>query len=200
MSGSRFAAEAKIPEYLPPVILFTPRWGSRRAASLATPPEKFGPFKNQMFVGDQTFSTVMRCYLEEGQRPLSGACFNFRAASLGNLSARVHTDGSLFVGGTGRGWGSRGTKPFSIERMNWTGRSRSRFRRCTPARMASSWSSRSPSIRRPLARPSPIRCPPTPTSTRRAGSPEVDPSGTGDRGRDRQSGQDAGRAQGEGTG
>lgn len=30
--------------------------------------------------------------------------------------------GALFVGGTNRGWGSRGTKPFSIERMDWSGK------------------------------------------------------------------------------
>jgi hypothetical protein len=26
------------------------------------------------------------------------------------------------VGGTNRGWGSRGTKPFSLERLRWTGK------------------------------------------------------------------------------
>ena len=31
-------------------------------------------------------------------------------------------DGSLFVGGTNRGWGSRGPKPFALERLVWTGK------------------------------------------------------------------------------
>src|SRR5262249_20881006 len=31
-------------------------------------------------------------------------------------------DGSLFVGGTNRGWGSRGPRPFAIERLVWTGK------------------------------------------------------------------------------
>jgi hypothetical protein len=31
-------------------------------------------------------------------------------------------DGSMFIGGTNRGWGSRGSLPFSVERMNWTGK------------------------------------------------------------------------------
>jgi hypothetical protein len=30
-------------------------------------------------------------------------------------------NGSMFVGGTNRGWGSRGNKPFAIERIDWTG-------------------------------------------------------------------------------
>lgn len=30
--------------------------------------------------------------------------------------------GSLFVGGTNRGWGSRGPKEFAVERLDWTGK------------------------------------------------------------------------------
>jgi hypothetical protein len=32
-------------------------------------------------------------------------------------------DGSLFVGGINRGWGSRGSKPLALERLVWTGKS-----------------------------------------------------------------------------
>lgn len=28
----------------------------------------------------------------------------------------------MFVGGTNRGWGSRGSKPFALERLDWTGK------------------------------------------------------------------------------
>jgi len=38
------------------------------------------------------------------------------------LALELTADGSLFVGGTNRGWGSRGPLPFSIERVNWTGK------------------------------------------------------------------------------
>ena len=31
-------------------------------------------------------------------------------------------DGTLIVGGTNRGWGSRGSKPFALERLRWTGK------------------------------------------------------------------------------
>jgi hypothetical protein len=32
------------------------------------------------------------------------------------------SEGTLFVGGTNRGWGSRGSKPFSLDRLVWTGK------------------------------------------------------------------------------
>jgi hypothetical protein len=35
---------------------------------------------------------------------------------------RQGKDGSLFVGCTNRGWGSRGPKPWAIERLVWTGK------------------------------------------------------------------------------
>jgi hypothetical protein len=31
-------------------------------------------------------------------------------------------DGSLIVGGTDRGWGARGGKPFALQRLAWTGK------------------------------------------------------------------------------
>ena len=30
--------------------------------------------------------------------------------------------GAVFVGGTNRGWGSTGSRPFAIERVDWTGK------------------------------------------------------------------------------
>src|SRR4030095_16676377 len=40
----------------------------------------------------------------------------------GIVPVRFALDGSLFAGGTSRGWGSRGTKSFSLDRVVWTGR------------------------------------------------------------------------------
>jgi hypothetical protein len=31
-------------------------------------------------------------------------------------------NGALFVGGTDRGWGARGGKPYSLDRLDWSGR------------------------------------------------------------------------------
>lgn len=124
-SGSRFVTEAKrIPEYYPPVILFPYQKMGQSAAGIAcdTTGGKFGPFRNQLFVGDQTHSTVMRCYLEQVNGRYQGACFPFREGfDCGCLSLLMTADGSLFVGQTSRGWGSRGTKPFGLQRLVWTG-------------------------------------------------------------------------------
>ena len=35
---------------------------------------------------------------------------------------RRSDDGTLFVGGSNRGWASRGSKPFTFERVRWTGK------------------------------------------------------------------------------
>ena len=61
--GSRFVIEAdRIPEYEPAAILFPYGKMGQSAAGITcdTTGGKFGPFKDQVFVGDQTFSTVMR--------------------------------------------------------------------------------------------------------------------------------------------
>jgi len=84
---------------------------------------KFGPFTKQLFVGDQTHSTVMRVFLEKVNGRYQGACFPFRKGfGSGNVPVRFAADGSLIVGGTNRGWGSTGPHPFALERLAWTGK------------------------------------------------------------------------------
>ncbi|MCA8984593.1 MAG: hypothetical protein KDA76_12570 [Planctomycetaceae bacterium] len=124
-SGSRCLLEAeKIPAYEPPVILFPYDKMGKSASGIAcdTSAGKFGPFTEQLFVGDQTFSTVMRVFLEKVNGHYQGACISFREGfGSGSLGLEMTPQGALFVGGTNRGWGSRGTLPFSIERLDWTG-------------------------------------------------------------------------------
>ena len=40
---------------------------------------------------------------------------------LGIVPMRMSDDGTLFIGGTNRGWGSRGKKSFTVERVRWNG-------------------------------------------------------------------------------
>lgn len=126
VSGSRMMTEAtKIPELIPPAVYFPyQKMGQSASGVLCDRSEgKFGPFAGQMFVGDQTHSTVMRVFLEQVDGHYQGACFPFRASfGSGNLALRQAPDGSLFVGGTNRGWGSRGPLPFALERLVWTGK------------------------------------------------------------------------------
>lgn len=125
-SNSRMMAEAhKIPQLVPTAVLFPYAKMGQSASGIECDRSggKFGPFNDQLFVGDQTHSTVMRVFLEKVKGRYQGACFPFRQGfDCGIVPVRFGPDGSLFTGGTSRGWGSRGTKPFSLERLVWTGK------------------------------------------------------------------------------
>jgi glucose/arabinose dehydrogenase len=126
-SGSRIMTEAKkIPQLVPTCVIFPYGKMGQSAAGLDCDLSggKFGPFEKQLFVGDQTHSTIMRVSLEKMPNGrYQGACYPFRAGlSCGIVPVCFAPDGSLIVGGTNRGWGSRGTKPFSVERLVWTGK------------------------------------------------------------------------------
>ncbi len=119
-SNSRIMTEAKrIPQLVPPVVSFPygPMGQSASGIDCDLSGGKFGPFEKQLFVGDQTHSTVMRCFIEKMPNGrYQGACFPFRAGfGSGNVPVRFGKDGSLFVGGTNRGWGSQGPKQFAVE-------------------------------------------------------------------------------------
>lgn len=84
---------------------------------------KFGPFENQLFVGDQGQSKVMRVFLEKVNGEYQGAAFDFRAGfQSGVLRMDFANDGSLMVGETNRGWGSAGEKNEGFERLIWSGK------------------------------------------------------------------------------
>ena len=115
----------RIPELVPTAILFPYGKMGQSASGLDCDMSKgkFGPFSEQLFVGDQTHSTLMRVFLEKVNGRYQGALFPFRQGfGSGVVPVRQGEDGSMFVGGTNRGWGSRGPKPFSIERLVWTGK------------------------------------------------------------------------------
>jgi glucose/arabinose dehydrogenase len=126
VSGSRMMTEAKrIPQLEPTAIMFPygPMGQSASGFDCDLSGGKFGPFEKQLFVGDQTHSTVMRVFLEKVQGHYQGACFPFRHGfASGVVPVRFGKDGSLFAGGTNRGWGSRGPRPFAVERLVWTGK------------------------------------------------------------------------------
>jgi hypothetical protein len=108
----------------PPVMFPYPKMGqSASGVECDTTGGKFGPFSKQMFVGDQSHSTVMRVFLERVNGRYQGACFPFREGfSSGTLGLMFTADGSLMSNGTNRGWGSRGREPHALERLVWTGK------------------------------------------------------------------------------
>ncbi len=123
---SRMMVEAKrIPELYPTSVIFPYGKMGQSAAGIDCDLSggKFGPFEKQLFVGDQTHSTIMRVSLEKINDRFQGACYPFREGfSCGIVPVCFAPDGSLLAGGTSRGWGSRGGKPFSLERLVWTGK------------------------------------------------------------------------------
>ena len=93
---------------------------------------KFGPFENQMFLGDYTQSLIMRATTEQINGVWQGACYPFREGlSTGILNVQFTPEGKLLSGGTNRGWPVRGLKPFALERLDWTGRTPFEMERIT---------------------------------------------------------------------
>ncbi|AUD01463.1 plastocyanin/azurin family copper-binding protein [Spirosoma pollinicola] len=84
---------------------------------------KFGPFENQLFIGDQGQSILSRVDLEKVKGVYQGVVFPFREGfSSGVLRMVWGHDASMFVGMTSRGWSSTGKEQFSLQRVVWTGR------------------------------------------------------------------------------
>ena len=124
-SNSRLVVEReRVPQLVPPAV-FLPhgRLGASSSGIAAdTTVGKFGPFAGQMFVGDQCYSNVSRVFLEQVNGLYQGAAIMFREGfKSGCVPLRIDADGSMFYGGTARGWGSRGGQEFSLERVRWNG-------------------------------------------------------------------------------
>lgn len=83
---------------------------------------KFGPFENQIFIGDFSLSLVMRATTEKINGVWQGACYPFREGlATGLLACQFTPAGDLIVGGTNRGWPVRGARPYALQRLDWTG-------------------------------------------------------------------------------
>lgn len=124
---SRFHVEAaRLPKYIPPTNL-VPHGKLGNSASGVEYDDtkgKFGPFAGQMFISDQSFSQVNRVFLEKINGRYQSAIFAFRSGfGSGNVPMMFdRADGSLYVGGTNRGWGSRGQKQGAVDRLYWNGK------------------------------------------------------------------------------
>ncbi len=119
--------EAKrIPKLVPPAVVFPYRkmGQSASAISLDDTQGKFGPFHDQIFVADYTLSLLMRVDLEQVDGVYQGACFPFREGfATGLVGATFTKEGNYYVGGSSRvGWPTRGTAPYSLQRLEWTGK------------------------------------------------------------------------------
>lgn len=83
---------------------------------------KFGPFKGQIFVVDQTQSNIFRVLLDKVNGEYQGAVINFmNRFQSGNIRGNFDNKGQLWVGQTADGWGSQGGKPFGLQKVVWDG-------------------------------------------------------------------------------
>ena len=125
---SRILAErTKHPEFIPPAVVLPHGKIGQSPTGIACDQTggKFGPWAKQLYVGEQTHSQVQRVCLEKVNGLYQGAVFHFLDGfEAGLIPIRLDQDaGILFAGGSNRGWASRGSKPFTFERVKWTGKS-----------------------------------------------------------------------------
>ena len=123
---TRIEAERKRnPKYIPPVVVLPHgHVGNSPTAWDWSESEKFGPFAKQLIIADQSWSVLNRVTLETVNGVHQGACYPFlKGLRSGPIGVRMSKDGgTLFVGGSDRGWGARGGNPDGIERVRWTGK------------------------------------------------------------------------------
>jgi hypothetical protein len=125
-SGSRIVTERERVKQLVPYAVIFPYIRMGRSITGFTVNQtqgKFGPFDDQLFLGDYTLSILMRATTEQVNGVWQGACYPFREGlSTGILNIAFTPEGNLLAGGTNRGWPVRGIKPFALERLDWSGK------------------------------------------------------------------------------
>ena len=123
---SRMVTERqRIPTLVPPAVMLPHARVGQSSSGIVcdTSGGKFGPFQNQLFVGDQCYSNIARVSLEQVNGLYQGVAIPFREGfGSGLIGMAMTADGKLFAGGSDRGWGSRGGQPFNLDRVVWTGK------------------------------------------------------------------------------
>ena len=125
-TNSRMMIERKrVKQLVPPAVVFPYKKMGRSISGFTVDRTggKFGPFQNQIFVGDFSLSVVMRATTEKVNGVWQGACYPFREGlATGLLACAFTPSGDLIVGGTNRGWPVRGPREFALQRLDWTGK------------------------------------------------------------------------------
>ncbi|MFM2197808.1 MAG: hypothetical protein RLZZ505_1240 [Verrucomicrobiota bacterium] len=84
---------------------------------------KFGIYKGQAFIGDQTLSTMLRVVTEKVNGEDQGSVVPFgRGLSSGVMRPVFLPDSSLLIGQTGRGWLSNGGDQDALQQIIWDGK------------------------------------------------------------------------------
>ncbi|HEX5176605.1 MAG TPA: hypothetical protein VFV83_06235, partial [Chthoniobacteraceae bacterium] len=124
--NSRMVLErARIKELLPPAVYMVHGKIGNSSSFIVCDLSagKFGPFQKQLFVADQSHSNISRVFLEEVNGIKQGVVIPFlKGFKSGLIGGRMNAQGQLFVGGSDRGWGAKGGRPYCFERVEWTGK------------------------------------------------------------------------------
>ncbi|MEP7319798.1 MAG: c-type cytochrome [Panacibacter sp.] len=115
----QFIPELQLPSvWLPHGIL-----GISTSEIVKIPKGVFGPFEEQLLVGDQGQSKIARVFMEKVNGEYQGCAWDFRSGfQSGIVRLAWGNDGSLFVGETNRGWGSAGDANDGLQRLTWNNR------------------------------------------------------------------------------
>ncbi|PUA28583.1 MAG: hypothetical protein B0W54_11585 [Cellvibrio sp. 79] len=85
--------------------------------------KKFGPFAQQMLMGDQTQSNLLRIAFQTVDGVEQGSVMPFfDGLESGVMRPLFLKDGSLLLGQTGRGWQAKGGHVASLQRIIWDGK------------------------------------------------------------------------------
>lgn len=124
-SPSRMEIERKrVKELVPYAVVFPYRKMGQSISGfvLDRTGGKFGPFQDQIFIGDYSLSIVMRATMEKINGVWQGACYPFREGlATGILNVHFTKKGQLLAGGTNRGWPVRGARNNVLQRLDWNG-------------------------------------------------------------------------------
>ncbi len=126
--NEKFTAEYEMKKLIPQLQLpavWLPHGilGISTSEIVKIPEGVFGPFQNQLLVGDQGQSKIARVFMEKVNGELQGCAWDFRSGfRSGIVRLAWGNDGSLFVGETNRGWGSAGDANEGLQRLVWNKR------------------------------------------------------------------------------
>ena len=85
---------------------------------------KFGPYKGQMFIGDQTQSSIYRVHTETINGVEQSSLLPFMAVTSSGVLRLTFSplDNSMWIGQTGRGWWAKGGNISGLQRIVWDGK------------------------------------------------------------------------------
>jgi len=112
-----------LPALKPPSVWFPHTIMGVSTSDISLIPDGFGLFRDQLLVGDQGHSKIMRVYQEKINGVYQGICFPFREGfASGVFRMTWGPDHSLYVGMTSRGWSSTGKASYGLQRLTNTGK------------------------------------------------------------------------------